>query len=224
MANASTVVDALRLAGIPADQASILTNPGGNNPWLFVAPAGFAANAGAPIVLEIPTVAANGVENGLLSGVTLAAPNNPWYADGNTFIVRAIGRIQPNAFGKTIKLYLFAGNGLQNQAGSVADQQIGFASVTLPATGSAAFSNYELEAKCLWDSQSLQLTGVFKGIVGGTLISETAFSVYNPSLWAAQQAAGAYLPLSFVLGANLNSTANATPDLVILEEFTADIY
>jgi hypothetical protein len=225
MANANTVVDALRTAGVPTDQALILTNPGGNNPWLFTNPASSTANAGAPCALEVPTTSANGVTNGLLSGTPLAAANNPWYADGNVFIVRALGRVQPNAFSKTLKLYLFAGNGLSSgAAGALGDFEVGFGSATLPALGQpAAFTNWYFEAKCLWDSSSLNLNGIFSGFIGSTNIAATNFSIYNPSAWAAQQAAGAYNNLPFVVGANLNSTANAVPDLVTLEEFTADI-
>lgn len=227
MANANTVVDALRTAGVPADQALILNNPGGNNPWLFVNPASAVANAGAPCVLEIPTTAANGITTGgPLSGVSLSQPNNPWYADGNIFIVRALGRVQPNAFGKTLKIYLFAGNGLATPApGALADFPVGFGSATLPAAGQpAAFTNWYVEAKCLWDSNSLNLNGTFSGFIGGTAIAATAFTVYNPSAWAAQQAAGAYNNLPFVIGANLGaSTANPQNDVLTLEEFTADL-
>jgi hypothetical protein len=225
MANANTIVDALRNAGVPTDQNVTLTNPGGNSPTLFTLPASNVANAGAPVVLEVPSVAANGVTNGLLSGNALSAPNNPWYADGNVFIIRAVGRVQPNATGKTLKLYLFAGNGLSQtaSAGAIQDFEIGLLSAVVTPTG-GAFSNWEVEAKCLWDSQSLQLQGTFEGRIAGTFVGPTAFAVYNPSAWAAQQAAGAYNNLPFVLGANIASTANPSNDLVILEEFTADIF
>lgn len=223
MANSNTIVDAFRTAGVATDQALVLNNPGGSNPWLFTLPASAVANAGAPCILEVPTTAANGVMNGPQVGIGLAQANNPWYADGNAFIVRAIGRIQPNTFGKTFKLYLFAGNGTDGSAGALGEKQIGFVSVTLPAQSTnVAYTNYDVEAKCLWDSQSLQLTGAFSGFVAGTLITSAAFSVVNPSGWVAQQAAGAYNALPFVIGVNLTSTAAGTPDVVTLEEFTAD--
>lgn len=221
--NSNTLVDALRNAGVPQETPLVLTNPGGNNPWLFTLPASFASNGGQPVVLEVPTVAANGIEQGLLSG---GADNNitTWYADTNVFVVRAIGRVAPNAFGKTLKLYMFAGNGLgSGSPGALQDTQIGIASATLPATGQpAAYSNWFLEAKCLWDAPSLTLTGLFSGLVAGVNIAATAFSVYNPSSWQAQAAPGAYLPLPFVIGANLSSSANATPDTVSLFEFVCD--
>ena len=55
--NSNTIIDALQLAGVASDQPLVLTNPGGNNPWLFSAPAGLAANAGAPVALAVPVVA-----------------------------------------------------------------------------------------------------------------------------------------------------------------------
>ena len=205
--NSNTVVDALRQAGVPSDQPLTLTNPGGNNPWLFSLPASFAANAGAPVVLEVPTVAANGVEIGPLAGIAESKGN--WYADGRSFLVRAVGQAAPVAFGKTLKIYLFAGNGLASGvSGSQADVELGLASGTVSAVGgTAAFSNWYIEAKCLWDSASLNLTGTLSGLIGGNVIAATGFSIPNPSAWVAQQAPGAYLPLSFVLGVNMASTA-----------------
>ena len=220
--NANTIVDALKLAGIASDTPLTLTNPGGNNPWIFSAPAGFAANAGAPVALEVPCVPGEAVDVSGRAGI--ADSNGMWYADSRAFLVRAIGRIAPNAYSKTLKLYLFAGNGLNTPAaGALQDNQIGFATVTLPAQATNdAYSNFLLEAKCLWDSASLTLNGVFSGLIAGSLISATAFSVYNPSAWAAQQAPGSYNPLPFVVGANVNSTAVGGNDVVQLSEFSAD--
>ena len=220
--NSNTVVDALRLAGIPTEQPLTLNNPGGNNPWLFTAPAGFAANAGAPVVLNVPCVIGEAVEiSGNQAGE--ADPNGLWYADGNMFIVRVLGRVAPNTYAKTLKLYLFAGNGLDAGVGQLGEKQIGFGSATLPLQASNdAYTNFYLEAKCLWDSQSLTLNGSFSGQIGANLISAAGFSIYNPSAWTPQQAAGSYNPLPFVVGANLNSTAAGTADSVQVIEFVAD--
>lgn len=227
MANTNTIVDALREAGLPQETPLVLSNPGGNNPWLFTLPATSVSNAGAPCVLEVPSTTANGVTlPGLLSGVGSAVPDQAqWNADRNMFLVRAVGRVQPNATAKTLKLYVFAGNGIPTgSAGALQDFEIGLVSATLPtAPTGGAFSNWFIEVRCLWDSASLQLTGSYKGSINGTLVAETGFVVYNPSAWAAQQAAGAYNNLPFVIGANIASTANANPDLVYLDEFTAEI-
>jgi hypothetical protein len=221
MANANTVVDALRQAGVPSDQPLSLTNPGGNNPWLFVLPASSASNGGQPVVLEVPSVAANGVENGAQNGNPLVI--NPWYADGNTFLVRAMGRVAPNNGSKTLKLYLYSGTGLAGP-GQSQGAEVGFGSATLPATSTGnVYSNWYLESKCLWDSQSLQLNCVTSGMIAGTAIAAVAFSINNPSNWLAQQAAGAYLNLPFVIGANLSSSAAAGQDIVTLDEFTAEM-
>jgi hypothetical protein len=125
-----------------------------------------------------------------------------------------------------VKFYLFAGNGLAApSAGALADFQIGFGSAVLPLQASNdAFSNYYLEAKCLWDSQSLYLTGVFSGVIAGTLVASAAFSIYNPSGYAAQQAPGAYASLPFVIGANIASSVSGANDLITLEEFSADLW
>ena len=228
MPNQNTIVNALRAAGEVENQPIQLTNPGGNNPWLFVWPAGVGVggpNAGQPVALEVPTVAANGIELGPLAGHN-ESTNNLWYADSNMFLVRAQGRVAPNNYNKTLKLYLFTGNGLQNAgagAGALQDFQIGFGSATLPAQATNdAYSNWYLEAKCLWDSQSLTMTGEFQGQIAGSLITRAAFSVYNPSAFVAQQAAGAYLPIAFVVGANISSSAAAGNDVVALEEFVAE--
>ena len=219
--NQNTIVNAL-YNNNPTNAPSVLTNPGGSNPWLFLYnPVG--SQGGLPVVAEVPTTAANAIDVAALTGEALAGNKGEWYADGRGFTLRCVGTVAPNAFGKTFKLYLFAGNGLQNSAGAVADQMLAEFSVTLPASGSGAFSNWTLKAECLWDSASLQLTGVVSGQIAGQAISSVTFSVYNPSLFAAQQAAGAYLNIPFVLGANLNSTANATPDTVTLIEFTVDM-
>src|SRR5271154_5239963 len=107
MANASTIIDALRTAGIASETAPVLSNPGGNSPWLFTWPAGFTANAGAPVSLAIPVVQGeSAVAAERLSGGNQAT-DQLWYADRNVFIVRAIGRVNPSAFAKTLKLYLF---------------------------------------------------------------------------------------------------------------------
>ena len=221
--NADTIVDALRNAGVPTETPLTLSNPGGNNPWLFTLPASFASNGGMPVVLEVPNTQGNAINvPSSLSGI--ADSNGLWYADGNMFIIRAIGRVAPNTFAKTLKLYLFAGNGLQTpNAGALQDNQIGFGSVTLPAQSTGdANTNWYLEAKCLWDLPSLTLNGVFSGQCGSTLFSATAFSIYNPSAYAAQQAAGSYASIPFVVGANLSSTAAPVPDTVQLLEFVAD--
>jgi hypothetical protein len=221
--NSNTIVDALRNAGVPTETPLTLSNPGGNSPWLFTLPANWASNGGNPVVLEVPNIQGEAVDISQLSGLNDA--NGLWYADGNMFIVRAVGRVAPNTFGKTLKLYLFAGNGLASpSAGALADFQIGFGSATLPLQASNdANSNWYLEAKCLWDLPSLTLNGVFSGQIGNTLISSTAFSVYNPSAYAAQQAPGSYNALPFVVGANLSSTAAGTADTVQLLEFVADL-
>lgn len=223
MANQNTVVDALRNAGISPDQPLTLTNPGGGVVWLFTLPATSVANAGAPVVLEVPTVAANGVEVGPLAGHN-ESTSNLWYADSNMFLVRAQGRVSPSVFGKTLQLNLYAGNGLQAPApGALRDIQMGSGSVALPVQASNdAFSNWFIEAKCLWDSASLYLNGVFSGMIAGTALAATGFSIYNPSAWLAQQAAGAYSPLPFVIGATIASSASGANDLVVLEEFTAE--
>jgi hypothetical protein len=221
--NADTIVDALRNAGVPTETPLTLNNPGGNNPWLFTLPASFASNGGQPVVLEVPNVIGEAI-NVPSSLAGIPDSNGLWYADGNMFIVRAIGRVAPNSFAKTLKLYLFAGNGLQTpNAGALQDNQIGFGTVTLPLQASNdAYSNWYLEAKCLWDLPSLTLNGVFSGQCGNNLFTATAFSIYNPSAYAAQQGAGSYAPLSFVVGANLNSTASTVADTVQLIEFVAD--
>ena len=221
--NSDTLVDALRNAGVPTETPLTLNNPGGNSPWLFTLPASFASNGGQPVVLNVPCVVGEAVEiGGNLAGT--GDPNGLWYADGNMFYIRAIGRIAPSAFAKTLKLYLFAGNGLQTpNAGALQDNQIAYLSATLPLQASNdANTNWWLEARCLWDLQSLTLNGQAYGQIGSTLLSPTGFSVYNPSAWAAQQAAGAYNPLPFVVGANVNSTAATLPDSVQLLEFVAD--
>lgn len=224
MANASTLVDALRTSGLAAETAPVLSNPGGNNPWLFTWPAGFTANAGAPVALAVPVVQAEGVTAAERLTGGNQATDQIWYADRAMFNVRAVGRALPSAFAKTLKLYLFCGNGLgSGVAGSSADVQIGFGSATLPLQATnVAYANWFMEAKCLWDSSSLTLTGIFSGQISGNLITSTAFSITNPSNYAYQQAAGSYNPLSFVVGANLSSTAAGVPDLVYLDEFTAD--
>ena len=222
--NSNTIIDALQLAGVASDQPLVLTNPGGNNPWLFSAPAGLAANAGAPVALSVPVVAGESAIKGLLNGAPLPGKQE-WYADGRSFLVRAIGTIQPAGGSKTIKFYLFVGNGLgSGVTGSQADVMLGETSSTLPAfTTGGAYSNYYLEAKCLWDSASLQLNGVLSGMVGGVAIAASAFSVPNPTAWVAQQAAGSYNPLSFVLGVNIGSSLGSANDVVQLVEFTAEL-
>src|SRR5580700_4069120 len=108
--NSNTIVDALREAGVATETALTLTNPGGNNPWLFVLPASSASNAGTPCILEVPCVPGEAVEiSGDLAGG--GDPNGMWYADGSPFWVRALGKVDPNATGKTLKIYLYAGNG-----------------------------------------------------------------------------------------------------------------
>lgn len=221
--NADTVVDALRVAGSAAETPLTLTNPGGGVVWLFSYPATAVANAGVPAVLNVPCVIGEAVEvSGSLAGG--ADPNGLWYADGNAFIVRAIGRVAPSVFNKTLQLNMYAGNGLQSPAaGALRDIQIGSISVTLPAQASNdANSNFIMEAKCLWDSQSLTLNGSFFAQIAGTLTGPTAFSVYNPSAWAAQQAAGSYAPLPFVVGASISSSVAGAADSVQLLEFVAD--
>ena len=224
MSNANTIVDALRIAGIATEFAPSLTNPGGNNPWVFTQPVGQgvgAANPGAPIVLSVPAVQGQAVETGRQSGGA-QSDSQLWYADKNSFLVRVVGRVQPNAFSKTLKLYLFTGNGITAGVNLVPDLQIGFASATLPAA-SSAFSNFYLEARCLWDSNSLQLNGVFSGMIGGVAIAPVGFSVNNPSAYAAQQAAGSYNPLQFIVAANIPSTVNPSNDVVYLDEFSAEL-
>lgn len=219
--NANTILNAL-INNSPANAPSVLTNPGGNNPWLFTYnPVG--SQGGIPVVAEVPTTANNAIDIGYLSGTATGGNKGQWYCDGRGFIVRAMGTVAPNAFGKTLKLYFFAGNGLQNSAGAVADQLLAQFSTTLPSSGSSAFSNWTLKAECTWDSASLVLTGVVSGQIAGQSISSVTFSVYNPSLFTQQQAAGSYLPIPFVLGANLNSTTNSQADTVTLNEFTVDI-
>lgn len=222
MANASTIVDALRTSGIATETAPVLTNPGGNNPWLFVWPAGNTANAGAPVVLSIPVVQGESpVAAEQLAGGNQAT-DQEWYGDRAMFLVRIVGRVQPNATAKTLKLYVFSGNGLPDSAaGAIGDKQVAFGSASISPTG-GAFSNFFLEIRCLWDSSSLQLTGTYEGQIAGSLISKTAFAVYDPTAYKLQQAAGSYNPLDFVVAANVNSTANAVADLVILDEFTAE--
>jgi hypothetical protein len=221
MANASTLVDALRTSGLASETSITLNNPGGNNPWLFTWPAGLTANAGAPVALSVPVVQGEGPQAAELLSGGAQSTDQIWYADRAVFRVRAVGRVLPNAFSKTLKLYLFAGNGITAGTGLVPDLQLGFASATLPAS-SSAYSNWWIYADCLWDSSSLQLNGTFEGQIAGTVIAKTGFSVNNPSAWAAQQAPGSYNPLSFVVGVNLASSANANPDQVTLDEFTAD--
>jgi hypothetical protein len=225
MANANTIISALKLAGIASDTPLTLTNPGGNNPWLFVSPGGFASNAGAPVALTVPVVQAEGVVMADPQAGINESGDNLWYADKNKFLVRAVGRVQPNSYAKTLRLYLFTGNGLgSGVAGASADVQIGFGSAVLAASSTGvAYTNWWLEAVCLWNVESLQMTGYFEGQIGGTLITRTGFAVNNPSNWAAQQAAASYNPLSFVVGANIASTLVGGSDLVVLDEFTADM-
>lgn len=227
MPNQNTIVDALRVAGIPTETAPILTNPGGNNPWLFTWPASSVANAGVPVVLDVPIVQGEAIDVGALAGHNQAT-DQEWYADRAMFLVRVLGRVQPVAFAKTLKLYLFAGNGLASgSAGSIQDFQLGLLSATLPAASTnAASTNWFIEAKCLWDSTSLSLTGSVSGVIGGTVISATGFSVVNPTAYAYQQAPGSYNPLAFVVGANLASTSAlpaGTNDILNLDEFTAEM-
>ena len=218
--NANTIASALAVAGMPTNAQLTLTNPGGNSPWLFTLPATAVANAGQPACLEVPSVAANGVQVGPFSGV--AESDSIWYADSNVFTVRAMGRVAPNATGKTLKIYLFAGNGEPAGSGALQDFEIGLISGVVTPTG-GAYSNWFIEAKCIWDSASLQLTGYYSGNVAGTATAPTGFAVYNPSAWAAQQAAGAYNNLPFVLGANIASTVNPSADTVSLYEFSAEL-
>jgi hypothetical protein len=223
MANANTIVDALRTAGIAAEQAPVLTNPGGNNPWLFLWPAGFAANAGAPVALSVPVVQGEGPQSAERLSGGAQGTDQVWYADRAMFLVRAVGRVLPATFAKTLKIYLFVGNGVNPaSAGGQQDYELGLLSATLPASSTkAADSNWFLEAKCLWDSSSLVLNGTLSGMIGGTAIAVTGFSVVNPTSWAAQQAPGSYNPLAFVVGANITSTAGID-DQVILDELTAE--
>lgn len=220
--NSDTIVDALKQQGTASDQSIQLVNPGGNNPTLFSWPAGFQFNAGAPVVLEVPTVSANAVEMSAQAGE--GDSQGIWTADGHLFTVRVVGSVQPNNFGKTLKLYLFTGNGLPDSAaGAVGDKLLGQGSAVLPvASSKAAFANWYIQATCLWESASLYMNGYFSGQIAGTLLPLTAFSIYNPSNWLAQQAAGAYLPIPFVVGANIGSSAAAGNDLVNLVEFSAD--
>ena len=223
--NTNTIVDALRMAGVPLNAPVTLNNPGGANPWLFtVSPTGDNPGTLLPVVLNIPctsslTYSSSGtsgssqapLSSGPFAGV--ASSIEEWYADGNPFLIRTAGKILPNSFGKTVKFYLYSGNGqLSTAPGYQPDIQIGFASATLPASISA-YSNYYFEAKCIWDSQSLQLNGVFSGMVAGTSIAGVAFTVNNLS---------ANVPLAFVFGVNLSSSANAVPDQVTLEEFAGE--
>lgn len=224
MSNANTIVDALRTAGIALETPPSLNNPGGNNPTLFTWPAGSgvgAANAGAPVVLGVPVVQGEAVEVSSLAGG--AVPDSQlWFGDRAMFRVRAVGRVQPNATGKTLKIYLFTGNGLPDSAsGAIGDKEVGLLSGVVTPVG-GAFSNWFLEAKCLWDSNSLQLTGTIKGVIAGTAVGETGFAIFDPTAFKAQQAAGSYNPLSFVIGANIASTANPNADVVTLDEFSAE--
>ena len=206
-----------------ADTPLSLSNPGGNSPWLFTIPASYAANAGNPVTLDVPCVAGEAAFTSFLNGVALPGKQE-WYADGRSFLVRAVGQVAPNVYSKTLKLFLFVGNGLNSGvAGQEPDQLLLQTSTTLPAQATnSAYSNWYLEAKCLWDSASLTLNGVASGMVAGIAISASAFSIVNPTQWVAQQAAGSYKPISFVIGANLNSSANPSADVVQLNEFTAE--
>lgn len=221
--NANTVVDALRLAGVPLNTPATLVNPGGANPWLFSFPAGgILTSPAVPVVAEVPNSAAQSFSATGTSGsggssqsfAVFPPPIENWVADGKGFIVRAAGKIQPNSFGKTIKFYWFVGNGLLSTApGYEPDVQIALVSQVLPASVSA-YTNYQMKAECIWDSQSLQLTGVVTGQVAGTAFSSVSFVVNNIS---------ANVPIPFVLGANLASSANANPDLVLLTDWTVDM-
>ena len=221
--NANTLANALVNAGVAADTPLSLSNPGGNNPWLFTVPASYAANAGNPVTLDVPCVAGEAAFTNFLNGTALPG-KQMWYADGRAFLVRACGTVQPNVYSKTLKLFLFVGNGLNSGvAGQEADELLLQTSTTLPAQATnSAYANWYIEAKCLWDSASLTLNGVASGMVAGTAISASAFSIVNPTQWVAQQAAGSYKPISFVIGANLNSSANPSADVVQLNEFTAE--
>jgi hypothetical protein len=220
--NVNTVVNALQEAGVALNSPITLTNPGGNNPWLFTWPAGFVFNAGGPVALNVPCVQGEAVDLGSRAGIALSG-REEWYADGRPFIVRAHGLVAPLTFSKTFRIYLFVGNGVNPaSAGGQQDYELGLLSATLPAS-TTAYSNWYLEAKCLWDSASLQLNGQVSGQIGGSVISATGFSINNPTSWVAQQAAGSYNPLSFVLGVNLASTAGPNNDVVTLNELYADM-
>ena len=224
--NQNTIVDALKMAGVPLNAPVVLTNPGGANPWLFtVSPTGDNPSTLLPVVLNVPNTSALTYGSAGTSGSAQAplasgpfsgtgSPIEEWYADGNPFLLRAAGKIVPNAFSKSVKFYLYSGNGqLSTAPGYQPDVQIGIATATTPASISA-YTNYYLEGRCIWDSQSLQLNGVFSGMVAGTIINGVAFTVNNLS---------ANVPLAFVLGVNLPSSANNTPDQVTLEEFSAEM-
>jgi hypothetical protein len=223
--NQNTVVDALKMAGVPLNTPVLLTNPGGVL-WLFTtSPTGDNPGTLLPVVLNVPNTSALTYGSAGTSGSAQAplasgpfsgtgSPVEEWYADGNPFLIRAAGTVRPNAFSKTFKLVLFSGNGqLSTATGYQPDVQIGSATATTPASVSA-FSNWYLEARCVWDSYSLQLNGVFSGMVCGTIINGVAFTVNNLS---------ANVPLAFVLGCNLPSGANAQNDIVSLEEFSAEM-
>jgi hypothetical protein len=222
--NRNTVQNALQNAGLQNHAPAVLTNPGGTQPWLFTAQlTGNNPGAAPPIVLEVPnsgslTFGAAGTSGSaqaplLGDEVGTAMPLEETYFDGRSFVVRAVGKVQPNAFSKTFKLWLFVGNGLVSTAqGFEPSVTVGTVSVTLPSSVSA-YSNWYIKAECIWDKDSLQLNGTFSGLVAGSAISATAFTVNNLS---------ANVPLPFVIGCNLSSSANANPDLVFLTDFSCD--
>ena len=208
MATVNTFANALG----KSNAALVLTNPGGNNPWLFSRKDQTGA-LNIPAVLVIPTTAAAAaIASDEMYGNSM--PQEELVMDGKPFVVRASGLVLPSVGSLTLKLYVFYGNGeAVANPGALADVQVLLASATLPAASATvpAASNWLLELKCIWDSLSATLNIQTSGFINGTAVTSTMAQVTN-----VQQ-------VQFVIGANLTSEATALNELVTLTNFTADL-
>jgi hypothetical protein len=194
--NVNTFVNALRGVGpLTLNSPTVLT--------LF----------GAPVVLSVPSTPSQ-AEQSSLSGDALPG-HEQWYADGQTFRVRASGLFQPLQASKTYSVFLYYGNGLAiaNQGGT-GETELGAASGTLNAAA-PFYTNWSLQADCLWDSASSVLNVVLNGQVNGVALTQQVKQVANV-------AAGA---LQFVVGgiANDSGVGQSIPFKIILNDFSAEL-
>ena len=203
MATLNTIANALG----KSNAALVLTNPGGNNPWLFNRPS--SQGAVVPAVLLVPSTAAQAAQSSdQFYGNT--EPQEEVFVDGKPFVIRIAGTVNPSQVSQSLRLYLFLGNGESSlSAGSVADVQLIIATGTLPA--SPAASNWLIEAKCMWDSLSNTLNVQSSGFINGTAVTSAMTQALNVAPGQVE----------FVVGANLASTS--TVSTVTLTNFAADI-
>lgn len=193
--NSNTVANALA-ENNPSGAPATLVNPTGASE--FINP------NGTPLILNVPSVASNGVLVGPQDGGPLS--DGLWYADGKPFHVRVSGLIQPAQVSQTFTLVLML------VKGQTAADQIGVSLATwsqaLDAT--SVYTNFSIELDLLWDSQSQRLNGTYEGAIDGVVISRAA----TVKLTAVGQ-------LQFALVPKLSAAANQGN--VTLTQFFAEV-